>query len=208
MDFSYLTDDSHNSLTPFFMPRVLFNTYTIVCIIGGFSLLIWPRKSASFLITENIIPNHFFIISLIALAALSFINLYCGRGEFLKSEYFSSIGKDADLFETERNFITYGLVGFLIHTIFLFLPFLPILILSASISSVAFNDFILVISIIFLGSLFCRMFGFTTYLIWGWWKTIGYLVSIILGLFYLFISKLLYSELNPIWILYIIHNFD
>lgn len=202
MGFDYLTDDSEKSLAPFFLPRILFASYSIVFIVGFLSLLVWPRKSSLYLISVNSIPNHFFLTAAASLIVLAYVNLHCGRGELVKRDYLGRLSKEERPLEKERSFQTYGMIVFLIHSLFLLFPFLPLWILSASISGISLIDMTGAIIIIFTVSFLCRVFGFTTYLIWGWWNVVGYLIGIILAIYFIFISALFTPEINPILLLY------
>ncbi len=206
MSLDYLSDESEKSLAPFFLPRILFGASGIVMIAGVLALLLWPRKPALHLIALNSIPLHFFQITAVSLVLLAYINLHCGRGELIKKNYLIEMGKDTSPSEKTRSFITYGLPEFLIHSLFLIFPFLPILILSASLSGISLIDLLLALWIIFSTSLLCRLIGFATYLIWGRWNVVGYLTGIILSLFLIFISMLFWPGINPIILLYKLNN--
>lgn len=202
MDFDYLTDDSEKSLAPFFLPRVLFASYGIVFIVGLLSLLIWPRKTSFYLISVNSIPSHYFLTAAASLIVYAYVNFHCGRGELVKRNYLGRLKKEEKPLEKERSFLTYGMIEFLIHSLFLLFPFIPLLILSASISGISLMDMTGSFFIIYSASLLCRMFGFTTYLIWGWWNVIGYMIGMVLAIYFLFISALFTPLINPILLLY------
>ena len=207
MKFDYLTDESNKSLAPFFLPRILFAAFNMVLIVGVLSLLLWPLQPAYHFIAINSIPIHFFVITSATLLVHAYVNLRCGRGGLIKRDYLAELGKEAVVvFEKERNFLSYGLVEFFIHSLLLISPFLPLLILSASISGISMIELALAISIIICASLLCRMIGFTTYLIWGWWNVFGYWIGRVFAIFFLFGSILILREINPIWLLFQLNN--
>ena len=84
---------------------------------------------------------------------------------------------DLATFEMKIDFLRYGLIEFVWHTLILLLPFLPLLIVAASVSAVSFTIFIAAMSILYAVSLLCRMFGFVVYLFWGRMSTLGYIVA-------------------------------
>ena len=202
MELDFLTDDSDKSLAPFFSPRILFASYGIVVIVGILLLLVWPRKPSLDFISVNSIPKHFFLITAASLILHAYVSLHCGRGEMAKRDYLDRFDRKEVPLEKKRNFFTYGMITFLAHSLFLLFPFLPLFFLSASISGISLVDTAGAILIIFTASLLCRMFGFTTYLIWGWWKVTGYLIGIALAIYFILISAILTPEINPILLLY------
>lgn len=202
MDFDYLTDDSEKSLAPFFLPRILFASYGVVFMVGVLSLLVWPRHSSLYLISVNRIPNHFFLTAAVSLIFYTYVNLHCGRGDLVKRTYLGRLQREERPLEKERSFLTYGMIEFFVHSFFLLFPFLPLLILSASISGISLTDMTGALLILFSASLLCRMFGFTTYMIWGWWNVAGYLMGLILSIYFLFVSAMFTPEINPILLLY------
>ena len=206
MKFDYLTDESKRSLTPFYSPRVLLAAFSIIFIVATLSLLLWPRQPMPYFIGKKSIPIHFFAIASATLITYAYVNFRCGRGGLTKRDYLAERDKEVLTFEKERNFLSYGLVEFFMHSLLLIFPFLPLLILSASISGIALTDLLLAVSILFSASFLCRILGFTTYLIWGWWSVIGYWIGRIFIIFFLFLSLFILPEINPIGLLYRLNN--
>ncbi len=113
---------------------------------------------------------------------------------------------DLTTFEKENDFLTYGLIAFLIHSQILLLLFLPLLILAASISAVSFIPFLQAVSILFSAALLCRMFGFMVYLFWGRTSTFGYFVARIFMIIFIFGTYFFASFFNPLQILYLLNK--
>lgn len=202
MNFDFLTDDSERSLSPFFLPRVLYASYGMVFLVGALSLLAWPRHPSLYLVSGNSVPHHFFLTAAVTLIVYAYANLHCGRGDLVKRSYLGRLKKEERPLEEERSFLTYGMIEFFLHSLFLFFPFLPLWILSASVSGLSLTDMTGAVSIVFSAGLLCRMFGFTTYLIWGWWGVAGYLAAIALSLYFILVSVLFTPGINPVLLLY------
>ena len=175
MKYYYLTDDSEKSLAPFFSKMVLSASFISVVGVSVLLLIFWPHQPLSNFIIIDKIPLVFFLIFSATLIIYSYVNLCCGCGDMIQKGYFTvKYRTDKSTFEKEIEFFRYGLIEFLLHTLILLLPFLPLLILAASISAVGFMTFIKAVSILYSASLLCRMFGFMVYLFWGRSSTIGY----------------------------------
>lgn len=202
MDFDYLTNDSEKSLVPFFFPRILFASYGMVFMIGVLCLLAWPRNSSLYLVSVNSIPSHFFLTAAVSLIACAYVSLHCGRGDLVKRSYLGRLKKEERPLETERSFLTYGLIEFFLHSLFLLFPFVPLWILSAATSGIPLPDMAGAVCVIFSAAFLCRMFGFTTYLVWGWWNVAGYLTGLIVSIYFIFISALFTPRVNPVLLLY------
>lgn len=202
MDLDYFTDDSERSLAPFFLPRILFASYGTVFLVGVLSLLVWPRHASLYFLSVNSVPNHFFLTASVSLIVFAYVNLHCGRGDLVRRSYLGRLEKEERPLEKERSFLTYGMIEFFLHSLFLLFPFLPLWILSASISGISLADMTGAVFIIFTTSLLCRMFGFTTYLVWGWWNVAGYLTGISLSIYFIFVSALFTPGINPVLLLY------
>ena len=208
MDFNYLTDESEKTLVPFFSPVVLSAIFKGIVIVSGFLLVFWPQNFASF-IGQNKTPLVFAMVFTITLIILSYINLCCGRGEMAKSRTlfheYPKLEKTVT-FERENDFLQYGLIGFLLHTVFLLLPFLPLLMLSTSVSGVSLSVFGKACSVVFTASLLCRLAGFIAYTFWGRMSSVGFLLTrVFLGIF-LFGTLILAPTINPVLVLYELNN--
>ncbi|RJQ64771.1 MAG: hypothetical protein C4530_01675 [Desulfobacteraceae bacterium] len=202
MRTEFLTDDSERSLAPFFSPPLLSATATGLYIVGCVLLLFWPRQELFRFIGTNSEPLLFFQVFSTAALVQAYLNLRCGRGEMVKQDDLPYFRKEVSTHETERNFLRYGLKGFLLHTIFLILPFLPLLLVASSISGVSAAVFAEAVSVLWITSLLCRVFGFFVYLLWGRLSYAGYLTVRVFGILLLFATAAYSAALNPLLLLY------
>jgi hypothetical protein len=113
---------------------------------------------------------------------------------------------DKSTFEKEIEFYHYGLIEFLLHTLILLLPFVPLLILPAAISAVSLITFIKAVSILLTASLICRMFGFMVYLFWGRLSTLGYFVARAFMILFIFGTIFFAPFVNPLRLLYLLNQ--
>jgi hypothetical protein len=207
MKYYFLTDDSEKSLAPFFSKTVLSASFTGVVVISILLIICWPRQPLSVFIVENKTPLVFFMIFAGTLIVNSYINLCCGCGEMIRRGYhIIKYRTDLSTFEMENDFLKYGLVEFLSHSLILLLLFLPHLILAASISAVAFNLFLKAVSILYTASLLCRMFGFMVYLFWGRTSIIGYFLARTFMIVFIFGTFFFAPFLNPLHFLYLLNG--
>jgi hypothetical protein len=149
----------------------------------------------------------FFIIFGATLIVNSYINLCCGCGELIhRGIYTIKYITDITTFEKENDFLTYGLIEFLLHSLILLLLFLPYLILASSLSAVSFVSFLKAVSILYTAALLCRMFGFMVYLFWGRTSTFAYFVARTFMIIFIFGTYFFASFLNPLQILYLLNK--
>ncbi len=207
MKVYYLTDDSEKSLAPFFSKKVLSASFLSVVIIVVLMFVFWPRQPlSSFMIAERI-PHTFFLIFGATLIVYSYVNLCCGCGDMIQRGYhIIKYPTDKSTFEKEIEFFHYGLIEFLLHTLILLLPFLPLLILPAAISAVSLITFIKAVSILLTASLICRMFGFMVYLFWGRLSTLGYFVARAIMILFIFGTIFFAPFVNPLRLLYLLNQ--
>jgi hypothetical protein len=207
MKYYYLTDDSEKSLAPFFSKMVLSASFLSVVIIVGLMFVFWPRQPLSSFMTAERIPHTFFLIFGATLIVYSYVNLCCGCGDMIQRGYhIIKYPTDKSTFEKEIEFYHYGLIEFLLHTLILLLPFVPLLILPAAISAVSLITFIKAVSILFTASLICRMFGFMVYLFWGRLSTLGYFVARAIMILFIFSTIFFAPFVNPLRLLYLLNQ--
>ena len=207
MRFDYLTNDTERSLAPFFSPRMLDITFACIWILGLLLMILWPFKAPSHFIEEYRIPLIFPAIFVAALLINSYVNLLCGRGEMSRGDFLARYErKEVITLEEEHDFFSYGLVESLLHSLFLLLLMLPLLIVSATISGISLPVFAKVLSILFTASLLCRMFGFLIYLLYGRWSKVGYLLTRMFFIFSIFLTVFFAGFANPILFIYSIHR--
>ena len=202
MKYHYLTDESEKSLAPFFSNTVLSAGFVSVVFLGVVLLFFWPRQPLHVFVIANNVPLAFFLIFTAALIISAYINLCCGCGDMLRRGYYMiKYRSDLATFEKEIDFLRYGLIQFLWHTLILLLPLLPLLIVATSASAVSFKIFMAAMSILYTVSLLCRMFGFVVYLFWGRLSTLGYIVARAFLIAYLFGTLLFAPFISPIQLL-------
>ena len=207
MRFDYFTNDTERSLAPFFSPRMLDITFACIWILGLLLMILWPLKSPSHFIEEYRVPLLFPGIFVAALIINSYVNLRCGRGEMSRDDFIARLErKKVITLEEEHEYFSYGLVESLLHTLFLLLLTLPLLIVSATISGISLPVFAKALSILFITSLLCRLFGFLMYLFYGRWSKLGYLWTRMFFIFSIFSTGFFAGSLNPILLIYSLHR--
>jgi hypothetical protein len=203
MKYYYLTDESEKSLAPFFAKEVLQAGMVSVVIAGAFLIVFWPRQPLAGFMETNNSPSVFFLVFAATLIAYSYVNLCCGGGEMIRKGYhIISYKTEKPTYEIKISFYRYGLIEFLLHTLILLLPFLPILALAGFISAISLITFLMALSILFTMSLLCRMSGFLVYLFWGRSSTIGYFAARAMMILFVFVTILFAPAVNPLHLLY------
>ncbi|MBW2322988.1 MAG: hypothetical protein JRF41_05600 [Deltaproteobacteria bacterium] len=203
MRFDYITGNTERSLSPFFSPLMISMTFNSVWILGLILLVVWPTKDLFRFFQGHTIPLTFLVVTVATLLINTYLGLRCGRGEVFPNDYFSRLARmDIKTFEEDNNFFTYGLVAFIIHSIFLLALVLPFLVVSAAISGITLPVFAKSFSILFASSLLCRMFAFLMYLVFGKWSLSGYLFARGFVIFFVFITASFAAFVNPILLIY------
>jgi len=207
MKFYFLTDESEKSLSPFFSKRVLETVIVSVVIVGAFLIVFWSRRPLSELIATGNEPKIFFFVFAATLIVNSYVNLCCGGGEIVRKGYHMiNYQTDKPTYEMDIDFYRYAMIEFLLHTLLLLLPFLPLLYLAACSSAVSMIAFIMAVSVLYTAALFCRMSGFLVYLSWGRSSTLGYFASRALMIFFVFATILFAPAINPLRLLYLLNQ--
>ena len=207
MKYYYLTDNSERSLTPFFSKLVLSAGFTSVVIVSILVLIFWPRQPLADFMIANKIPLGFFLVSGAVLIVYGYVNLSCGGGEMIARHYFVRYRTDVTTFEKEIDFLRYGLIEFLLHTLILLLPFLPLLILGASISVASIVSLFKVVCIVYTGALLFRLFGFMAYLLWGRLSSLGYFTGRLFMVVFVFGTLIFLPQINPLHVLYDLNEY-
>ncbi len=207
MKLYFLTDESEKSLAPFFSKRVLETILVSVAIVGVFLIVLWLRRPLSELIATGNEPRIFFLIFAATLIVNSYVNLCCGGGEMVRKGYhIINYQTDKPTYEKEIDFYQYAMIEFLLHTLVLLLPFLPLLILAACSSAVSMLTFMMAVSVLYTAALFCRMSGFLVYLSRGRSSTLGYFAARALMIFFIFATILFAPAINPLQLLYLLNQ--
>jgi len=202
MKYYFLTDESERSLAPFFSKIMVAAPFFCVLTVSGFILLLWPRQSLYSYIGSNSAPILFFLGFGATHLLLAYVSLCCGRGELSLKNYYSRYGSDVSTYEKEFDFMRYGLVAALIHTLILILVCLPVLILCAAVSCMSLIGFIKALFIVYTASLFCRLAGFLCYLFWGRLSALGYVAARLVMIAFVFGTYAFARNINPLHILY------
>jgi uncharacterized membrane protein len=210
MNLYFLTDESEKSLAPFFSKRVLETVMAGVAIVGVFLMVFWSRRPPAEFFAAGRGPTIFFLVFAATLLVYSYVSLCCGGGELVRRGFHMiNYGSDKPTYEKEIAFFRYGLIEFVLHTILLLLPFLPLLSLAAFGSTVSMTTFTMAVSILFAASLLCRMAGFLVYLLWGRSSTLGYFAARLAMIFFVFATLFFAPAVNPLRLLYLLnHNPD
>jgi hypothetical protein len=174
-----------------------------VAIVSAFLIVFWSRRPLSELIASGNEPIIFFLIFAATLIINSYVNLCCGSGEMIRKGYHViNYQTDKPTYEKEIDFYRYAMIEFLLHTLFLLLPFLPLLSLAACKSAVSMITFIMAVCVLYTAALFCRMSGFLVYLFCGRSSTLGYFAARALMIFFVFATILSAPAINPLQLLY------
>jgi hypothetical protein len=132
-------------------------------------------KGPHFYVSGPEMPLSFLVIFGVTLIMNAYVNLRCGHGEiFIASIPGRSKRDKLVTYEEERDFFSYGVIEFILHTLFLLAILLPLLLVSAGLSQISTEVLLKSLSIIFVASLFCRMFGFMMFLALRTHPVIGY----------------------------------
>lgn len=166
MRFEYITDSTEKNLVPWVSLDILSKLfYQGLAAALIFLFLFWPKMPLAEWIRQQEIPLCFFWIFGLCLLMNAHLNLRCGLGEFtpIKETPWIEYQKNVT-YEEERPFATYGLIGFILHTVLLLLPLLPLLLMAAGLSVIEPGIVLRALAMILLFSLVCRLFGFWIYL--------------------------------------------
>lgn len=203
MKLDYATNDSQKSLAPLFSAKMLSITFNIVWILALILLIGTPSRDLYIYVNEHVMPLNFLAVIVAALLMNTYVNLRCGRGEIFESPILVRPERERlSTFEEERVFFSYGLVGFLFHSLLFLMILFPLLLVSAAISSISARDFFEALSIIFTASLLCRLFGFLMFVSLKNRPRIGYYLSRLFFCAFIFATGVFAPYANPILMLY------
>jgi hypothetical protein len=207
MKYYFLTDDSEKSLAPFFTKTVLSASFLSVVIIVATMFVFWPRQPLSSFIVAEKIPHTFFLIFAAILIVYCYVNLCCGCGDMIHRRYpIMKYPTDKSTYEKQIGFYQYGLIEFLLHTLILLLPFVPLLTLPAAISAASLIAFLKAVCILYTASLICRLMGFMVYLFWGRLSTLGYFVARAMMIVFILGTIFFAPFVNPLRQLYLLNQ--
>lgn len=205
MRAEYFFGAEGKSLAPFFSRAMLGLTFNGVFILSLILLLFWPFRELSAYMAGQKTPLAFLGVFTAAALINGYVGLLCGANEAHPKDYFSRMDrKGAVTFEEERDFLGYGLAGFVLHTLFLLGLQLPLLLAAAALTGVSWADLIRALSILVITALLCRLAGFLSYLTFGVWSRFGYVTTRSFLLVYFLATGLLLPAANPVLELYAI----
>lgn len=202
MNFRFLSDDSDKSLAPVFSAPVIAAMIHSLVIVSGLVLLFWPRNSLFSYAGTSSGPLLFFQTSSVILIVQSYINLRCGRGEMMKTDFTHQFKEEESTHEKETHFLRYAGLLFAAQALFILFPFLPILMLASAVSGISAFGFIQAVSMLYVTAYLFRLFGFFTYLLWGKASVAGYLLVRGFAAFYLLATAGFAPAVNPLKMIY------
>lgn len=165
--------------------------------------LLWPIPGSTRSMLANLQPAMSFIVSAVCFSIQCYFNLSFGNNEISQSDYFDKKKLfSLELFDSFSSFLLYWIVPSLLHTAYLLLPNIPILIVAGSISGLSFHRCIQGCLFIYVCGLFCRMIGFFSYCVFGSWELLSFFVLRIVILFFLIVTAVETSIMNPFLHLY------
>lgn len=193
-------------LSPLLAPRSLTIISNGIWILGGVLLLFWPQKSLYEYVFNHETPVNYLIIYGIILTISGYINLKCGRGEMLPGDFISRLQKPAVTWEESNDFLTYGFIKFLLQIFIFIVPFFPLMLISAMLSQVPWSGIGGGFGVIFSFSLFCRILGFRTYLLWGSNDLRGHYLCRILLIVFIGLTFYFVTSINPFLQIFSFHQ--
>ncbi len=206
MKFDYLLKNEPKHLAAFFHPSVASVSFGCVWILTLLLVLFWPKSSLVNFIKEFRMPIAYLGTFTCIMLVHSYLSLKIGLGEMHSDDYFTRLErKGIVLFEEENNFIPYGFIEFILHTLFMISLTLPLLIISAAVSGIEPGAFFKSLAVIFTASLICRTFSFLMYLCFGQWNRWGrFFTRLFFAIFFLSTFAFAFF-INPIFNLYLFH---
>jgi hypothetical protein len=202
----YFTDESGKTLIPFISSEMCSFAFYTVMILTGLVVVTWPWQGFVPFMREQRIP-YSFPTAFIALVVIStYLNLRLGRGEIAINKQFTRPKAHQHFTPSEvaYPFGRYTLITFCLHIVFWLLPYFPILILVTAISGFSLLTFGKAVSIVFIATLLCRLFGFLMYLLWGNTSIVGYLFSRVFLAASIYVTGFLAPALNPVRVMFLL----
>lgn len=182
MNTADFTTRHNKSLTPFWQANLLNATLygLLVLSIVFFMSYPWKTNIASYM-RQGKGPFIFFPVFAAAAVIYTYLNMRCGKGEFVVItacvDSYNETLPPLVCAEEEHGVFRYALPIFLLHTLFLLLPSLPILLLATAISGLPFSSCWIAIGMIFVTALCARWFGFLLLLLFGHGSMFAYFAT-------------------------------
>ena len=210
MSIADFTKQTEKSLTPFWQTNLLdaiFYTLLILSI-AFFTFYPWTVNVASYM-RQSKGPFVFFPVFAAAAVVYAYLNLRCGKGEFvvITAQVDSNNETLPPVASTEeaRSVFGYALPVFFLHTLCLLLPALPIYLFATTVSGLPFTVCWAGIGLIFALALCTRLIGFLLLLLFGRDSLFAYFLSRMLLALLLFATILAGAAYNPLRCLYALH---
>ncbi len=210
MKIADLTQNSDKSLTPFWHKELLNVTFysLLLLVIVFFAAYPWKTNVASYMRQSNG-PFVFFPVFACAAVIYSYLNVRCGKGEFILTDaYVETYNETAPPIvstEEERSVWAYVLPMFAAHTLCLLLPALPIFLLATVISGLPFTACWAGIGIVFTLAFCARMIGLLILLLFGRGSMFAYFLSRASIALLFFATIFAGAAYNPLRCLYDLH---
>lgn len=210
MSIADFTKQTEKSLTPFWQANLLDAiVYSLLILsIVFFMFYPWTVNVASYM-RQSKGPFVFFPVFATAAVVYAYLNLRCGKGEFVVITAHVDAHNETlpPVVSTEeaRPVFGYALPIFFLHTLWLLLPALPIYLLATAVSGLPFTACWAGIGLIFALALCARLIGFLLLLLFGRGSLFAYFLSRTLLALLLFATILTGSAYNPLRCLYDLH---
>lgn len=207
MRFDYITKDDEKSLVSFFSEKTLSITFGFILLLAFSVVLLWPKKELFQYLQEQSDPILFLGTFVSALLMISYLNLRWGGAEFFQTDYYFILANGRiPSYEEEHRFLTYGLIGFILHVALLIFLVFPLLIASAVTSGISFQVFAKALSVLFGSALLCRLFGFLIHLLCKNHNWLKYQLARLFFILFFLVSGAFSSFINPIVMIYYLHK--
>lgn len=198
MNRAFLITDSNRSLTPLLSPAMVNSMFYSTCIAVGCLLGSWPRSEINAFFQNADLPINGLIVFSVVLILLSFVAVRSASGEMTYQDADSALNLKQLPLELYYPFLTYGLIRFATHNLLVMLPFLPIMILSATLTGFSVAAFAKLLTILFNTAMFCRVVAFQFYLKFHQHRLKQFFSNLLFLLLFLVITIFLYWPLNPL----------
>ncbi len=168
------------------------------------TIVTWPWQGFVAFMQEKRIPYTFLVVVTVLLAIQTYLHVRIGRGEVGIHHYFTREKIHQQYLPTEilLPFVRYGFPRACLQIMVMLLPFLPILLLVTVVSGFSLLTLAKALSVIFIASLVCRLWGFLMYELWGNSSILGYFVVRVFLAAAIYLSAFLNSPISPMRVLY------
>ncbi|MBU2514189.1 hypothetical protein KJ966_22870 [bacterium] len=198
----YYIKDTSKSLTPLFSPSMVNALFYSICIAVCFLLGFWPQSAVSRYFRTGDLPMNSLMVFSAVLIMLTIIAVRSGSGEMTHHDLAAAIDFKRIAPELQSPFITHGFIRFLIQNLLVISPFLPVFVLSITLSAVAVSEFLKLLLTVYQTTLICRLFSFHLFLHFGSDRIKGFFFNLFFLIIFFIITFFLYAPLNPLFQVY------